>query len=135
MKRKLLLLMIINGSIFGLFLLLSGPLTEPRYDGEYLVTSRGDPFAVIAFGAVVGILALIYLIPSYIAAFRNAPKFLGIFTVNLLAGWSIIGWVAALIWAFIDADKPQPQIYVAQAHTPIPPRIPNQLPSSSSIDK
>lgn len=42
---------------------------------------------------------LIYFIPTY-AAFkrgkRNAPA---IFMLNLLAGWTFIGWVAAMVWA------------------------------------
>ena len=42
---------------------------------------------------------LIYFIPTF-AAFnrgkRNAPA---IFILNLLAGWTFIGWVAAMVWA------------------------------------
>lgn len=46
-------------------------------------------------GAVL-ILGL-YFIPSYIA--RNKHNADAIMVLNLLLGWTLIGWVIALIWA------------------------------------
>jgi hypothetical protein len=45
------------------------------------------------------IMGLIYFIPSIIANNRNHRQFTAIFLLNLLLGWTFIGWVAALIWA------------------------------------
>lgn len=40
---------------------------------------------------------LLYFLPTIIA--RDEPDVMGIFLVNLLFGWTVIGWFIALIWA------------------------------------
>jgi hypothetical protein len=45
-----------------------------------------------------------YLVPSFIAAIRNHRRFTFILLLNLFAGWTVIGWIAALIWAFIKSN-------------------------------
>jgi Superinfection immunity protein len=40
---------------------------------------------------------LLYFLPTLIA--RDKPDLLAIFLVNLLLGWTVIGWFVALIWA------------------------------------
>jgi hypothetical protein len=46
---------------------------------------------------------LLYFLPSLIA--RDKKDFMGIFLVNFFLGWTLIGWVVALIWA-CAADRP-----------------------------
>jgi len=41
--------------------------------------------------------AIFYFLPTILA--RHKADFMGIFLVNLLAGWTVIGWFIALIWA------------------------------------
>jgi hypothetical protein len=41
----------------------------------------------------------IYFFPSYIAHKRNHKNLVAIFALNLLTGWTFIGWVVALVWA------------------------------------
>jgi Superinfection immunity protein len=43
------------------------------------------------------LLMLLYFLPTIIA--RDKPDVMGIFFVNLLFGWTVIGWFIALIWA------------------------------------
>ena len=40
---------------------------------------------------------VIYFIPAIVA--WNRMGFNGIFVLNLILGWTLLGWVAALIWA------------------------------------
>jgi hypothetical protein len=40
---------------------------------------------------------LLYFLPTLIG--RHKPDTMGIFIVNLLFGWTVIGWFIALIWA------------------------------------
>ena len=40
---------------------------------------------------------LLYFLPTLVA--RDKPDLLAIFLVNLLFGWTVIGWFVALIWA------------------------------------
>lgn len=42
---------------------------------------------------------LVYLIPTLIANDRKHPDLSSIAAVNILLGWSLIGWVVALAWA------------------------------------
>ncbi|PWT79035.1 MAG: hypothetical protein C5B59_00555 [Bacteroidetes bacterium] len=46
----------------------------------------------------------LYFLPSIIARGKRNAK--AIFLLNLLAGWSVIGWVAALIWAIMNDAVP-----------------------------
>jgi hypothetical protein len=48
--------------------------------------------------AVLGGLTL-YLIPSIEADARNSQDAQAITWVNVLLGWTVIGWIAALMWA------------------------------------
>jgi hypothetical protein len=45
----------------------------------------------------------IYFIPSILG--RNKKNFAAIFILNLLLGWTILGWVGALVWA-VAYEKP-----------------------------
>ena len=44
-------------------------------------------------------LILLYLTPMSIAHRRSHPKAGSIEALNVLLGWTLIGWVAALVWA------------------------------------
>lgn len=48
------------------------------------------------------VIITIYLIPSVIACIRKAKRALGIFILNLFLGWTLLGWVGALVWAVSD---------------------------------
>lgn len=53
---------------------------------------------LVLFGLVV-----VYLLPSIIAAERGHMSSGAIFALNLLAGWTALGWLAALVWS-LTAD-------------------------------
>ena len=42
-------------------------------------------------------LILLYFLPSIVG--RHKHDAVGIFVVNLLFGWTVIGWIIALVWA------------------------------------
>ncbi len=49
-----------------------------------------------------GLLGLaLYFLPTIIVLARRKKKVLGPILVNVLAGWTVIGWIIALIWALI----------------------------------
>jgi hypothetical protein len=60
----------------------------------------GD-LAPLVMSVIVG--TAVYLIPTFLA--HGKVKSHEIFLLNMLAGWTVIGWVAALVWAL--ADKPK----------------------------
>lgn len=49
---------------------------------------------------IYAVIALIYLLPTLVAWRRKSPNLFTIFLVNLLAGWTVIGWLLPLWWAF-----------------------------------
>ena len=58
------------------------------------------------FIAIFGAIGLwIYFLPSWIAEIKQNPYSTAIFLINLLFGWSIIGWFIALVWAFSSGRR------------------------------
>lgn len=73
-------------------------------------------FHLIAFGLCLAL----YFLPSIVGhTKRNFPA---IFILNLLLGWTVIGWIVALVWAF-TIDTPVPmraaQPSCSACHAPI----------------
>ena len=62
--------------------------------------------------------AAIYFLPSWIGSDKENRT--AIFLVNLLLGWSLIGWVVALVWA-VKKDPAPAQIIVQQTPVARPP--------------
>ena len=46
-----------------------------------------------------GFWTVMYFLPSVIALARSKRDLLAIFLLNLFLGWSVIGWIVALVWA------------------------------------
>jgi Superinfection immunity protein len=46
-----------------------------------------------------------YLLPTMIAHKRGHEHMLPICVLNLLLGWSLIGWVGALVWAAMPSEE------------------------------
>lgn len=71
-------------------------------------TSRDDPAALLV--GVLGLLcvafvALVaYFFPTAVAFHRRHHNSWAILVLNLLLGWSFVGWVASLVWACTVAE-------------------------------
>lgn len=64
----------------------------------------GTALVIIFLGLAVFL--LIYFLPTIIATERHKRNALSIFLLNLFAGWSFIGWVAAIVWAAsVDRER------------------------------
>lgn len=50
---------------------------------------------------------LAYLIPSFIAFLRGHRHRVLIAILNVLFGWSLVGWLICAIWACTAADSPR----------------------------
>lgn len=46
-----------------------------------------------------------YLIPSMIASVRKVEHDFAIMAINVLFGWTVLGWFAALIWAIVEKPR------------------------------
>ena len=71
-----------------------------------------------------------YFLPTITAAYRKHHNQKAIFLVNLLLGWTLLGWIAALVWSAtavnpISTSQPQPQPHrptIQYSHQSRPPR-------------
>lgn len=64
-------------------------------------TSTGFVFALVA-GIIL--LVLLYLLPAILAYSLGSAHTKGVLTLNLILGWTILGWLAALIWAILSGN-------------------------------
>lgn len=63
----------------------------------------GLPILVlIAIGVVAFV---IHFLPTFVAGSRHVASFWWIFLLNFFFGWTLIGWLIALIWALSDRPK------------------------------
>ena len=57
-----------------------------------------DPMRLL-FAVLLTLLSLFYFLPFAIAFNKKRANSGAIFALNLFLGWSLIGWVIALVWA------------------------------------
>jgi Superinfection immunity protein len=50
-------------------------------------------------------LIVLYFIPTIIADSRNSIHKVSIFILNLFLGWTFLGWLVSLIWAFSSSSS------------------------------
>ncbi|WP_396189723.1 superinfection immunity protein [Flavobacterium sp.] len=68
---------------------------------------------------ILNVFTFCYFLPSTVAYYRRdkCGNVNSIFVLNLFLGWTLVGWVIALIWAM--KDKPQPQVIIVQSTSEI----------------
>ncbi|SHG52776.1 Short C-terminal domain-containing protein [Fodinibius roseus] len=58
-----------------------------------------------------------YFLPSLVAMLRRHDNTGSIFVLNLLLGWTILGWVIGLVWSFSSQKE---RVQTVQQSTPDP---------------
>jgi ABC-type transport system involved in cytochrome c biogenesis permease component len=54
---------------------------------------------------LIVVLLLLYFLPGVIALLRRHQSAAGIVVLNLLLGWSVLGWIIALVWSLSAARR------------------------------
>ena len=59
---------------------------------------------------ILGIVAValvggLYFLPSICAFARDHSSKAGILILNIFLGWTLLGWVVSLVWAFTDTRR------------------------------
>lgn len=62
----------------------------------------------------------LYFLPTIVAASRHKRSENAIVALNLLLGWTVIGWIGALIWA-LSADPPDHIVVAPPLRRRLPP--------------
>jgi hypothetical protein len=78
-------------------LAVTGLATAKPHTGDHLNAILGSVIALSVLG-VIGL--FLYFLPTIIAIWNRHPKTVAIFVLNVLAGWTFVGWVVAMVWAF-----------------------------------
>jgi RsiW-degrading membrane proteinase PrsW (M82 family) len=73
-------------------------ITE-RIADRYIIS-----YDVLLLGIILASLT-VYFLPSIIADVRHHSQSLAIFVLNILLGWTLLGWIAALFWACTNDVK------------------------------
>ena len=81
------------------------------------------------------LLCVLYLLPTLIAALRRTDQLLLVFVVNLIGGTTGVGWLAAMILAFLPRRLPPvPAVPVSWPPDRLPfPRQPQQLNEAHNV--
>lgn len=70
-------------------------------------------------GMLIVVLGL-YLVPTIIGMIRKVPNIGSVIVINLLLGWTLVGWVVALAMA-VRTVPPKPQPYIPPRRDGLPP--------------
>src|SRR5216683_1353625 len=84
--------------------------------------------ATIVLIAVVAASVLLYLLPVLLGWARHVPDIGAVAVINILLGWTLVGWALALALALRTVNRATPVIQVMQNLPPVPP-VPPSLPS------
>ncbi len=77
---------------------------------DVLQQSSGGGGGVAALGILI-VLVLLYFLPTLVAQRRSHHQAGAITVLNVLLGWTLIGWVAALVWAATATEQQQYERY------------------------
>lgn len=84
--------------------------------GVMLVEDHRNGAVVCAIVSGVAIALWLTFLPTFIAYRRGHPNRVPILLVNLFLGWTLVGWVASLVWACIALAEPAPVRGFADGH-------------------
>lgn len=51
------------------------------------------------------VLFVIYIIPGVVATARGHKHAAAVWALNILLGWTLLGWIVALVWALMRTGK------------------------------
>ena len=78
----------------GFIALINFAETRPGFDSRLSILS----------GALLALLLVaLYFLPALVASMRGVHAQVGVILLDLLLGWTVIGWIAALIWGACGA--------------------------------
>jgi Superinfection immunity protein len=80
-----------------------------------------DLLTIVVVGLLTAGSAVLYLLPLMIGIARRAPGIGALAMINILLGWSLVGWLAAMAMALRSAPVAVPAVQLIQ-NFPAPPQ-------------
>ena len=65
----------------------------------------GDIASVLLSLVLLALVIAVYFLPTIVAVRTKHRSTTALFLLNLFLGWTIAGWVLALVWAFMKPPK------------------------------
>jgi hypothetical protein len=90
-----------------------------------------DPIAGLL---ILGLLICVNFIPTAVAQSRGRSSLGAIFALNFFLGWTVVGWVWALVWAL--TDDPKRVVALAPVTSPttrVCPSCISEVPATASV--
>lgn len=78
-----------------------------------MMLAQGDGGGALLVVLLIGL--ALYLVPTLVAVLRKVPNVGSVAVINILLGWSVVGWVVAM--AMAARSRP-----AASQHAPYPTR-------------
>lgn len=78
---------------------------------------EGD--SIVTGGIIFVLVALFYFIPSFNASMRGHPQRTPITLLNLFLGWTVVGWIIAMIWSSTNWIAGQAWAVGGQTYEPV----------------
>jgi hypothetical protein len=69
---------------------------------------------ILAAIVLVSVSVALYLVPVMVGVARHAPDLAAIAVINILLGWTFVGWVLALALAMRSASPSRPMVQLVQ---------------------
>ena len=104
--------------MYGVFFLATSAYATPN-PAETTVAAG---FGLLLFAILFAVGTIAYFVPTIAAFVNKYPQKVAIFLLNFFAGWTLLGWVGGLVWAFV---KPESSVQVVH-HYHAPPQPPSQ---------
>ncbi|MBL0938644.1 MAG: superinfection immunity protein [Gemmatimonadaceae bacterium] len=61
-------------------------------------------------GVMIVVLVLLYLLPSMLAWSRRSSRRWKVTLINVLLGWTVIGWIASMVMTFMWEAPPNGEV-------------------------
>jgi len=103
---SMIVLLTAGGMVVAVGIAALSALTQGQKGGGFGSLGVPELVVLMLMGGSIGA----YLLPTIVALARKKRNLLAIVLVNVLLGWTVIGWVVALVWAvstqMVDAQTP-----------------------------
>lgn len=106
--------------MFAVRLIVLVLLTMYSY-GMGMETGPLNSFGKLVAGSFFVLAPALYFLPTYEAWSRDHVNLTPIVLVNTFLGWTLIGWVAALVWALKKSEPVAIESIAAPQATPLKP--------------
>lgn len=88
----------------------------------------GSLLVATGLGAAFAACLALYMLPALIGWLRHVPDIGSVAVINVMLGWTLVGWVLALAMALRTTSPGGPLVQIVQNAPAVPPQPPGLPP-------